>query len=126
MVVVNNRDQKVFDRVAGHSLVFSPDSTRLGYIARVGRASFVVIDGKRNPRYEMVANLNFSPDGSHYVYAATNNGKAFTVVDQKEAAHHYDAIWNVPEAKFLFDNRKQFHYLAVKEGDIFLVEEEVE
>lgn len=146
MVVVNAREQNVFDRVGGGTLVFTRNSQRLGYIARSGRGARAVIgpvvaekkDGKSAPnktatpagarkrRYELVGYLNFSPDGNHYVYAASSESKAFTVVDELEAAQGYDAIWSVRGQKMLFDTYKQFHYMAVKNGKIFLVEEETD
>ncbi len=64
----------------------------------------------------------FPPEG----YAATEGDKAFIVVDSQEAAHHYNAIWNVRGKPLLFDSYKQFHYLGVKEGMVHLVEEEAE
>jgi len=120
------RDHRVLDRVGPNTVVFSPNSQRLGYIGRSGKATFVVVDGKRKPRYDMAGYLTFSPDNAHYVYAATRDDKAFTVVDEAEAAHHYDAIWTPPDSRLVFDTRKRFHYLAMKEGKLFLVEEETE
>ena len=37
------QEQSIFDRIGGGTLVFSPDSNRLGYIGREGSKSFVVI-----------------------------------------------------------------------------------
>jgi hypothetical protein len=126
LVVVDGREQPGFLRIGDNTLVFSPNSRRLGYIARTRRASFVVVDGKRGRRYDMVGYLTFSPDGKHYVYAATQGADAFTVVDGHEAAHRYQSIWTLPDARLPFDSRRKFHYLAVKEGSMFLVEEELE
>lgn len=126
MVVVDGRPGRTWQQIGGGTLVFSPDGTRLGYAARSGRVWFVVIDGNRNRRYEMVGYLSFTPDGRRYVYAATRAGEVFTVVDGQEGAHRYDAIWNVPDGKLLFDTPRKFHYLAIKKDEIFLVEEELD
>jgi hypothetical protein len=126
MVVLDGREGHIFDRVGGNTLTFSPDSRHFGYIARAGRASFAVVDGKRKHGYDMVGYLTFSPDGKHYVYAATKGAEAFTVVDEREAAHRYQSIWTVPEARLLFQSRTKFHYLAVKDESLLLVEEELE
>jgi hypothetical protein len=131
------QEQAIFDRIGGGTLVFSPDSNRLGYIGRAGRKSFVVIasaamakrGSSRSARkrgYDMVGYLNFTPDSDHYVFAAVSGDKAFTVVDDQEAAHRYDSIWNIQGTRLLFDGRKKFHYLAVKEKSICLVEEELD
>jgi hypothetical protein len=125
-VVLDGRPQRTFDNIGGGSLVFSPGGRKLAYEARSGWARFVVVDGKRKGRYAMVGYLTFSPDGRHYAYAATQEDEAFTVVDDQEAAHRYDAIWNAGGEKLRFDHRKKFHYMAIKEGNILLVEEEVD
>jgi len=125
-VVVDGERQRTFDAIGGGSLVFSPNSRRLGYIARTGRARFVVIDGNRKPRYDMVAYLNFSPDSRHYAHVALSGGETFTVVDDRPAAHRYKSVWNPPGEKLLFDYRDQFRYIAVKEDQIYLVEEKID
>ena len=43
MVVLNNREQNVFDRVRPATLTFSPDSGRLGYVVRVAHGWSVVV-----------------------------------------------------------------------------------
>lgn len=124
LVVVNNREGRIFDRVGGGTLAFSPDGSRLGYIAKAGRNTFAVVEGARLPRYDMAGYLTFSPNG-RAVYAATRGEKAFTVVEDQEAAHHYQEIWTSPNAKLNFDDPQRFHYLGLKQGQIFLVEEEL-
>lgn len=125
-VVLDGKVERSFDGIGGGSLVFSPDNRTLGYIARSGRARFAVIDGARKPRYTMVGYLTFTSDSRHYVYIALNETDAFTVVDDLRAAHRYDSVWNPPGAKILLDYRDQFHYIAVKDDEIFLVEEEID
>ena len=116
--------QRIYDRVGGGTLVFSPSGKHLGYVGLSGKASFVVIDGRRKARYDLVGYLNFTPDNEHYVYAATRGDRAFTVVDDQEAAHQYESIWLDRGRKMPFDQRKKFHYLGLKQGQIYLVEEE--
>ncbi len=80
-----------------------------------------MIDDKRKPRYDMVAYPNFTPDIAHYVYVAVRGEKTFTVVDDRESAQAYDEIWSTPGRRFIFDSRKQFHYLAIKDDQTYLV-----
>ena len=112
--------------IGGGSLVFSPNGRSLGYIARSGRARFVVIDALRKSRYTMVGYLTFSPDGRHHAYTALDKTGAFTVVDGREAAHRYESIWNPPGANLLFDYRDRFHYIPLKKGAAFLLEANIE
>jgi len=125
MVVVNDRPQKLYDRIGGGTLVFSPNSQRLGYIGRVGDDTVAVVGNTRGKAYDMAGYLAFTPDSRHYVYAATEGEAAFTVVDGREADHRYQAIWNVPQSGLLFDSATKFHYLALKDGGVYLVEEEI-
>ncbi len=125
-VVVDGEPERSFDAIGGGSLVFSPDSRTLGYIARSGYARFVVIGGARKPRYTMVAYLNFSSDSRHYAYIALAKTVAFTVVDDLPAAHRYRSVWNPPNERLLFDYRDQFHYIAVEEDEVLLVEEKID
>jgi hypothetical protein len=76
----------------------------------------------------MVGYVTFTPDGTSVLYAAIKlkGKKTFTVVDDKEAAHQYDGIWMPRGAKFTFTAPKKFYYLAVKEGNMVLVEEELD
>lgn len=125
MVVLNGHEERPFDRIGSGTLEFSPGG-KLAYIANTGNVSFAVVDGKRKPRYDLVGYLTFTPDGSRTVYIAVRGNEAFTVVDDREAAHRYEGVWNVRGRKLLFDTRRRFHYMAVKDGSMYLVEEEID
>jgi Tol biopolymer transport system component len=119
-------EPRFFDRIGGGTLVFSPSGRRLAYIARSGRWSFVVVDGNRKPRYDLVGYVTFTPDGRYPVYAAMKGKKTFTVVEDKEASHQYDAIWMPRGETLRFVGSTRFRYLAVKEGSIYMVEEQLD
>ncbi len=117
---------RFFDRIGGGTLVFSPSGRHLAYVARSGPWSFVVVDGNRKPRYDMVGYLTFTPDGRWPVYAAVKGKKTFTVVDDREPAQGYDTIW-LPRGEALrFFAPTRFRYLAVKDGAIYAVEEQLD
>ena len=107
---------RFFDRIGGGTLVFSPSGRHLAYVARSGRWSFVVADGNRKPRYDMVGYLTFTPDGRYPVYAAVKGKKTCTVVEDKEATHQYDAIWMPRGEPLRFVGPTRFRYLAAKGG----------
>lgn len=63
-----------------YEIVFSPDSKRLAYVARIRNQQGivedrVVIDGQEGPPYLGAGRLVFSPDSSHFAYRATVNDK---------------------------------------------------
>ena len=86
----------------------------------------MVADGNRKPRYDMVGYLTFTPDGRWPVYAAAKGTKTFTVVEDREGTHPYDAIW-LPRGEALrFVAPTRFRYLGVKDGNIYVVEEQLD
>ena len=121
---------RAFQRIGGGTLVFNVGGQRLAYVARNKardrESSFVVADGKRKPRYDLVGYLTFAPDGRRPVYAATRGNKAFTVVDEKESAVQFDEIWMPPGQPLLFVSPTRFRYLGIRGGKIFSVEESLE
>jgi hypothetical protein len=117
---------RFFDRIGGGTLVFSSSGRHLAYVARSGRWSFVVVDNMRKPRYDMVGFLTFTPDGRWPVYAAMKGRKTFTVVEDRESSHQYDAIWMPRGEPLRFVSPTRFRYLAVKEGNIYMVEEQLD
>ena len=85
-----------YDWIAERSLVFSPDSKRLAYVALVfvGRLGFIV--GRR---------------------------RSLVVVDG-QAGSQYDAIIAPPKSGgVIFDSPNQLHYIARKDNAFYLVEE---
>ena len=122
-----HKEDRLWDAVGDGSLVFSPNGRRFGYIARSGRARFVVVDGRRKARYDMVGYLTFTPDSRLFLYAATDAGRTFTVVDEAESEARYQEIWLPPRKPLLVDPKKrQFYYIAVEKDTAFLVEEQID
>jgi hypothetical protein len=79
--------------VRGHAsgLVFSPDSTRLAYIAGKAGKRFLVVDGQAGPPYDQVGNFAFSADSKHMAYVAVREDRNIIAVDGAERAA-YDAV----------------------------------
>ena len=53
----------VFDAVSSFGLLFSPDSKKIAYVARISDTWHVVVDNKVSKGYEAIGNrgLKFSP-----------------------------------------------------------------
>jgi len=47
-VVINGEEGEKYDGIEIWSLIFSPDSQRIAYVAKKGENWFVVIDGKED------------------------------------------------------------------------------
>ena len=96
VVVVDGQEWKHYDKIEKRSLVFSPDSQRVAYVARV---------------WAWV--LGFIPVGERHV----------VVIDGQEGSK-YDGI--IPSAEkwgVIFDSPHQLHYIAHKGNEFYLVEE---
>src|SRR5207245_2627301 len=69
-VVVDGVEGKEYDAVAGPSLIFSPDSTRVAYMAGPRRKVSVVVDAEEGKPHESLVALLFSPDSKRLAYVA--------------------------------------------------------
>jgi hypothetical protein len=69
--------------------------------------------------------LTFSPEGSHVVYGAFSGDKQFVVVDEKKGKGYDSIIFTNKGGNIIFDSLGTFHYLALKDGGIYLVEEKI-
>jgi WD40 repeat protein len=117
--------------------LFSPDSKRVAYVAKVGEKRFnasekwsAVVDGKEERPYDGIGGLNFSPDSRHVAYVAGAGAKQFVVADGKEGKR-YDGL--VKGTRCAFDSSNELHYLAKKNTssdgksyDVVLVEESMQ
>ncbi len=126
-VVVDGKEEKPYDGLEEGTLVFSPDSKRVAYVARTSSKQRVVVDGKEEKQYDaiVVGTLVFSPDSKHVAYVARADSRVFVVMDSKEEKQ-YDAIIALGtngEGRIVFDSANSLHYLAAKGQGIYLVEE---
>ena len=115
----------------GDSLVFSPDSKRVAYLAGTSGKQILVVDGKEGKAYDETWGVNgehvvFSPDGRRVAYVATSGGKRvaywkdsggkqFVVVDGKPG-QAYDEI-----ASVVFSPDSQHVAYGAKVGDKWVV-----
>lgn len=92
-------------------LKFSPDGTRVGYVAGVGTSQrderqFLVLDGKKTGlEYRNIRVLNFSPDSKRYMAEALTDAGNFIIVDGKES----EALFQ-PVMDFRFSNSGRYTY----------------
>jgi roadblock/LC7 domain-containing protein len=123
-VVVDGKEGKQYDGIVG-SPIFSPDGKRVAYAAVIGDKQFVVVDGKEGKQYDgIVGSPIFSPDSKRVAYAAVIGDKQFVVLDGKEEKQ-YDVIITIRGGRIVFDSDERFHYLAVKDNKLYLVEKEL-
>lgn len=103
VVVHDGVDGPKFDEIAPHSITFSPDGTRLGYLARLGQEWVYIVDGKemaRIPADKMVGANNateFTPNGSNGTTGPTFTTNSrhvyFLVRTQDQPRHHASTFY---------------------------------
>jgi WD40 repeat protein len=71
------------DAVPGTALTFSPDSSKVGYMASSAGKFFIVINDEESDAFEGNAAFLFSPDGKHVVMTGMQNRAWMLSIDGK-------------------------------------------
>jgi hypothetical protein len=113
-MIVDGIEGKAYERI-GSTIVFSPDSKHVAYIAQsAGKKFVVVMDGREEKPYDNIGNgsLLFSPDSTHLAYGAQSGDKRFVVLDGKELKRYV----GVGSRTLIFSpDSKNFAYIAQTE-----------
>lgn len=99
-------------------LVFSPDSTRLAFVARhpLTRQGSVVVDGMSGPQFNGIVKpgIGFTPDSCHLVYTARlSNGEESLIVNHDVVCTFYQVC---KTAQLYFPDNASVRLVIVKEG----------
>jgi len=113
-IAVNGVPQKFYEGIS--SVILSKDN--LAYIGGDESSQSVVLDGKEQQRYDLIAtkSLTFSLDGEHLAYAAQKGNKQFVVIDEIEQKK-YDGVVLIT----LSPDGKHLAYVASQGGESFVV-----
>lgn len=103
---------------------FSRDGKRSGYVARVGKDVFTVVDGNEGPKYDIIIAPEYSRDGKYLVYRARKDGIRFIVIANAvgELVRQHPGYEQVFPARFS-DDGKTIAY-GIKDGNRLLWSEE--
>jgi WD40 repeat protein len=83
------------------TLMWSPDSKQLAYIAKQGKKMLVVTNRQPGPIYDYISHFTPSPDGKRHAYIAWQAGKRQMIIDgkaNKQYADVYAPLWS-PDSK---------------------------
>lgn len=119
-MIVDGKEEKQYDEV-GEYLIFSPNSQRMAYNARLGKNTFVVVDGKEGKPYNGTGTPAFSLDSKHVIYGVKAGNQTMIIVDDKEG-RSYDGVLKKEKETGIFISAGHFTYLALKGPDIYLVD----
>jgi hypothetical protein len=83
--VKHNNRESIFEPV------LSKDGKRFAYcvLSFISGKQFVVIDGKKQPDFDIVAGVSFSPNGRKWAYIAHEKGQSFLVIDGRKSHKSY-------------------------------------
>lgn len=123
-VVSNGQKQLPYADVSDP--LYAPKSTRLVYQGRLDSGEWLINDsGREGKPYESIEDqMYFSDDGQRLAAVVVDGDKEMVVVDGVEG-NHYDTIVTLGGGRVNFSGQDRFHYLAVKGGEMFLVEESI-
>jgi Tol biopolymer transport system component len=114
-----------FDEIDKRTVVFSPDSKRLAYIAKKKKKSIVVVDGAAGKEYDNIVGfplILFSPDSKRFAYIAEQGKNRLVVVDGEEGEKYTMTGMCVAFSP----NSKRYAYYAAVEDEWFTVIDGVE
>jgi len=116
-VILDAKQGPEFDGILlkpGH-FIFSPDSSRLAYIAAQDKKMLVVDNGKSDKPFDMAAKPAFSPNSKRLV-CTVKNGDQWHVLENGKIGPGFDAI-DVP---FFSPDSKQLAYIATVGKEMLL------
>lgn len=97
-------------------IVFSPNSTRVAYEAKIGDKWVAVIDGSEGKQYDEIYPIVFSPDSKRVAYLAISGNKTAVVVDGEE--NLYDSASGLT---FSLDGKHLAYYIVKGGKGTFIV-----
>ena len=117
-----------YNMIAKGSIVFSRDGDHVAYCVLEKKRwkkvkGHIMVDGAEvKTTFEYVLHpVIFNPDGKSVIYRAFENGAWSVAVEGVAGPFTFDRL--LQGSTIVFDTRDQFHYLAVKDSRIYLVEE---
>ena len=93
LAVVDGLEGKEYDGV--REFVFSPDSSRVAYVAKEGEHEFLVLDGQEGERHPEIWNLCFSPDSKRVAYVVGDRF-AWFMPESHEKTDQFVVVDGVP------------------------------
>jgi len=77
-VLVDGKKGLEYFNIIASSIAFSPDSSKLGYVATAGAKAFVVINEDESDEFQPLPSFAFSADGKRVVYTGSRSGSAMS------------------------------------------------
>ncbi len=121
-MVLNGADGKHYSDVMQFTATFSPDNLRFAYVAENEYKRFINADTVEGKPFQDIYSIAFSPNSRWFAYSARLNDKELIIVEDNLGST-YDSI--LANGQIIFDAPNRFHYMAMKDKKIILVEEKI-
>jgi hypothetical protein len=108
---VDGKESEVCLGVGEGTPIFSPDSTRVAFIAQEARGQRVVVDGVSGELFDGVLfrSVCYSPDSLRLAYGAKQAG-SWTVVVNGQTSREFDGFPKGGRLQFISDTTVSFVY----------------
>ncbi len=110
------------------SLIFSPDSNKIGYVAGSSDSKWRVLVERKvvGGAYDGIggSGVNFTPDSQHVVFAAAVNRKWVAVVDGEDS-ERYDHLLSWNGEMFYITRENQLRYVGRQGDKIYIVNQKI-
>ncbi|MBN1231635.1 MAG: hypothetical protein JXA19_07235 [Anaerolineales bacterium] len=113
-VVCDKKIDRSFTSVFQNTITYSPDSSKLAYVAQDDSDFFLLINGQVSSPYKDICKDNpplFSPDNQMIAFQAGNGEKQFFVLNG-EVLQEYDQV----KSPFFSPENRHFAYIAFADG----------
>jgi len=127
-VVLDGKEGKPYHGHLGNCLPqFSPVGHRLAYgMATDDGIGYVIVDGKEMGPYLNLGGLCFSPDAKRFAFVGVRSRTSQSVVVDGVPGKSYSSIFVNGQRKAVhFDSGNSLHYMARRQGDVYLVDEKL-
>lgn len=121
-VVLDGKNGKHYGDVLQSTITISPNSKRIAYAAENNSRRVVSVDDVEGKDYDDIYSVIFSPNSKWVIYVAKTGAKEFVVVNAEKGIE-YDSI--LGQGGVIFDSKKKFHYLAIRDNKVYQVEEKI-
>ena len=78
----------------------------MAYGVKEGSKSFIVVDDKKGPEFDVMASPIFNPMGDKLAYIAVQGDKVFVMVDSIEKSSQLGYLESAPSIDFKIPSRK--------------------
>ncbi len=114
-LIYNTSKTQEYNEIVYDSIIFSPDSKRLVYIAKERDESFLILNGQRQNPYDEILYPIFSPDSDRLAYTVKKDDFWHLVIDKEEGDKLDSPVYAI------FSENKDEGYIKIENGKEYFI-----